>query len=151
MSKWLEWQPGGTRIIQNPPSPEVAKVPKLGFATFATSLPGENPIIRVSEPRPETPPADPARTSCPGPEQGAGYYSVGVMDGRERSIHPPKSGVTPEVRPLPRRQVEIPCFHCAGAGRCDCITCGTYQARMEWVAGPCVPCEYRARQKAKVQ
>jgi hypothetical protein len=28
---------------------------------------------------------------CPGPEQCAGCYSVGVIDGRERFIHPPKA------------------------------------------------------------
>jgi len=43
------------------------------------------------------------------------------------------------------------CFHCAGTGRCDCIACGQYQARMEWVAGPCVPCQYRAAQKVRIQ
>jgi hypothetical protein len=31
------------------------------------------------------------RAGCPGPEQCAGCYSVGVIDGRERFIHPPKA------------------------------------------------------------
>jgi len=44
-----------------------------------------------------------------------------------------------------------PCFHCGGSGECDCISCGRYAARMEWAAGPCVPCGYWAREKAKIQ
>lgn len=29
--------------------------------------------------------------ACPGPDVCAGCYSVGVIDGRERFIHPPKA------------------------------------------------------------
>lgn len=34
---------------------------------------------------------DPERAGCPGPDACAGCYSVGVVDGVERFIHPPKS------------------------------------------------------------
>ena len=30
-----------------------------------------------------------ARPECPGPDKCVGCYSVGVLDGRERLIHPP--------------------------------------------------------------
>lgn len=37
-------------------------------------------------------PEPPSRSpQCPGPEVCAGCYSVGVIDGRERFIHPPKA------------------------------------------------------------
>jgi hypothetical protein len=37
-------------------------------------------------------PAEPSMSGphCPGPDVCAGCYSVGIMDGRERFIHPPK-------------------------------------------------------------
>ena len=37
------------------------------------------------------------RAGCPGPEQCAGCYSVGVIDGQERFIHPPKASAEWEV------------------------------------------------------
>ena len=30
---------------------------------------------------------------CPGPEKCAGCYSVGVVDGKERFLHPPKAAM----------------------------------------------------------
>jgi hypothetical protein len=46
---------------------------------------------------------------------------------------------------------ERPCFHCAGTGECDCISCGKYRAQMVWGPGPCLPCEVRKRQRERVQ
>jgi hypothetical protein len=46
---------------------------------------------REPEKEPEQPTSNiPAQTACPGPEYCAGCYSVGVVDGRERFVHPPK-------------------------------------------------------------
>lgn len=41
------------------------------------------------------------------------------------------------------------CFHCRGSGRCSCLTCGEYRARMVWSPGVCVVC--RVRQGRMVQ
>ena len=32
-----------------------------------------------------------AHPRCPGPDKCAGCYSVGILDGRERFIHPPRA------------------------------------------------------------
>ncbi|HZT71726.1 MAG TPA: hypothetical protein VFC10_18495 [Terriglobia bacterium] len=36
-------------------------------------------------------PPDRNSPGCPGPELCAGCYSVGIIDGRERFIHPPRA------------------------------------------------------------
>lgn len=37
------------------------------------------------------PPVEKSGSLCPGPDVCGGCYSVGVLDGRERFIHPPKA------------------------------------------------------------
>lgn len=46
---------------------------------------GPAPTCEPAESSPDT-----VCPSCPGPERCAGCYSLGVIDGRERFIHPPK-------------------------------------------------------------
>lgn len=46
---------------------------------------------------------------------------------------------------------EHPCLHCGGSGQCNCISCGRYQAHLEWTAGRCQPCEARKRELEQVQ
>ena len=41
------------------------------------------------------------------------------------------------------------CWHCAGSGQCDCMTCGRFETRAIWKSGPCKPCE--ARESGRVQ
>lgn len=43
------------------------------------------------------------------------------------------------------------CLHCKGAGRCRCITCGHYQALLEWTEGDCVPCKQKCKTAEMVQ
>lgn len=62
-------------------------------------------------------------------------------------IHRPWDGCTtslPPVIALPRE--EDTCWHCAGSGKCNCITCGHMESHAEWAAGPCVPCKVRKRE-----
>jgi hypothetical protein len=42
-----------------------------------------------------------------------------------------------------------PCWHCSGSGKCDCMTCGHFEAHATWTPGSCVPCS--VRKQAKVQ
>jgi hypothetical protein len=42
-----------------------------------------------------------------------------------------------------------PCQHCNGTGKCDCITCGRFKSHTIWEAGPCVPCDAKARQRVQ--
>jgi hypothetical protein len=37
------------------------------------------------------------------------------------------------------------CWHCGGSSQCDCISCGVMKPSVSWDAGPCVPCQHRAR------
>ena len=39
------------------------------------------------------------------------------------------------------------CWHCGGSGSCDCISCGVMKPSVSWDAGPCVPCQTRARKR----
>jgi hypothetical protein len=32
------------------------------------------------------------------------------------------------------------CFHCLGAGMCNCAACGSYAVGLVRIAGPCTPC-----------
>ena len=55
---------------------------------------------------------------------------------------PPVSPETSALLPL-AGMAERPCLHCGGSGECNCFSCGRYQARLEWTAGRCQPCEVR--------
>lgn len=70
-----------------------------------------------------------------------------------RWIHHPWNGCKTIVPRPPKADQKAgqTCWHCAGKGVCDCISCGCYEARMEWVAGECVPCGTRKRQGETVQ
>jgi hypothetical protein len=57
------------RALSESPSPETAK-----------------PTAAVCDP-----PVEKSGSLCPGPDVCGGCYSVGVLDGRERFIHPPKA------------------------------------------------------------
>jgi hypothetical protein len=75
----------------------------------------------------------------------AGCYEL--MPGQR--VHPPKAGVTPEVPPLPRRQTEIPCWHCHASGKCGCITCA--EGLSAGNSAPCVVCHGSRKAKVWVQ
>jgi hypothetical protein len=42
-------------------------------------------------------------------------------------------------------ELEPTCWHCGGSGRCGCIACGVMKPSTAWDAGPCVPCQNRAK------
>jgi hypothetical protein len=44
---------------------------------------------------------------------------------------------------------ESPCWHCAGSGHCDCITCGHLEAHAAWTSGRCIPCSLRTQPKVQ--
>ncbi len=71
-----------------------------------------------------------------------GCYSIGMIDGDKKFLHPPKVGPTTEIDPIPRRQIEIPCWHCAASGRCGCIVCLEVNK-----PGPCAVCHGTGRTK----
>jgi hypothetical protein len=67
-----------------------------------------------------------------------------------RWIHRPWEGCKTRLTLQPEeptRKVESVCWHCGGAGECDCITCGRFEAHAIWKAGRCGPCEFRQRQQ----
>ena len=33
------------------------------------------------------------------------------------------------------------CGHCHGTGECNCVSCGRYEPRLEWVASECNSCQ----------
>jgi hypothetical protein len=61
-------------------------------------------------------------------------------------IHHPWDGCQTCLEPLPEKlpeKAQAACWHCAGTGECNCITCGHLESHAEWKAGPCVPCKVR--------
>jgi hypothetical protein len=69
----------------------------------------------------------------------------------KRWVHHPWDGCKTCLAPLPHDLLEgaqVRCWHCAGSGQCDCVTCGHSEAHAAWTSGHCTPCS--ARKQAKV-
>lgn len=67
-------------------------------------------------------------------------------------IHHPWNGCKTCITPLPNNlpgKAQVACWHCAGSGKCDCISCGRFETRTVWKAGRCKPCEARGRERVQ--